>query len=187
MMRSFHQLSILSPSILSLFVGLVGVSVSGSVGCDSSDSSLTDSAATRATNAYVIADQPEDAVSLTQAAESLGGETKSMTLIGKIDAGDFSAFETDTATFMLSELPSDGHGTDDPDHADNCPFCKRRLANAPKAIVQIVDDRGNVIATDARELIGVDQGNRVIAVGEASFDESVNAITVKCRRVFVDF
>lgn len=134
---------------------------------------------------HLLSVEPANAVALTEAAESLGSESKSITLIGKIDAGDFSAFQEKEATFMLSELPQDGHGVDDPDHEDNCPFCKRRAANAPKAIVQIVDDKGNVIPTDARQLLGVQKGDRVIASGIATFDDSVNAITVQCERVYL--
>lgn len=133
---------------------------------------------------HLLTEIPSDPASLTDAAELLGSETKQMTLIGKIDAGDFSAFEEGSATFMLSELPADGHGMDDPDHEDNCPFCKRRAANAPKAIVQIVDESGEVVPTNAQTLLGLKQGDRVIAVGQATFDESVNAITVKCEKVY---
>lgn len=153
------------------------------VGCETATPETNLSGAAPVASEHLLVEKPSEVTSLSEAAESLGGETKSMTLIGKIDAGDFSAFESDTATFMLSELPADGHGADDPEHEDNCPFCKRRAANAPKAIVQIVDDEGNVIPTDARQLIGVNQGDKIIAVGEASFDESVNAITVKCQKV----
>lgn len=152
-------------------------------GCDTGTQEASLSNVAPLSSEYLLAEKPAEATSLTEAAESLGSETKSMTLIGKIDAGDFPAFEADTATFMLSELSADGHGADDPEHEDNCPFCKRRAANAPKAIVQIVDSEGNVIPTDARKLIGISQGEQIIAVGEASFDESVNAITVKCQKV----
>ncbi|WP_231602640.1 hypothetical protein [Neorhodopirellula pilleata] len=152
-------------------------------GCETATQEASVPTEAAVSSEYLLAERPAEVSSLSDAAESLGGETKPMTLIGKIDAGDFPAFEADSATFMLSELPADGHGADDPEHEDNCPFCKRRAANAPKAIVQIVDGEGNVIPTDARQLIGLNQGDKIIAVGEASFDEAVNAITVKCQKV----
>ena len=159
------------------------------VGCDrDSATSTTNPSEARPTSVaskHLLSDEPSDAIALTEAAESLGSESKSITLIGKIDAGEFSAFQEAEATFMLSELPQDGHGVDDPDHEDNCPFCKRRAANAPKAIVQIVDDEGNVIPTDARQLLGVQKGDRVIASGNATFDDSVNAITVQCEKIYL--
>lgn len=159
------------------------------LGCDrdstSGDSDQAASDVQSVVSDHLLTVEPADAIALTEAAQSLGTESKSITLIGKIDAGEFSAFEEDNATFMLSELPADGHGVDDPDHEDNCPFCKRRAANAPKAIVQIVDDEGNVVPTDARQLLGVKQGDRVVASGKATFDDSVNAITVQCEKVYL--
>ncbi|WP_404310563.1 hypothetical protein [Neorhodopirellula lusitana] len=133
---------------------------------------------------YRLETSPDGAISLTEASENLGDETKAVTLVGKIDAGEFSAFEPDQATFMLSELPADGHGNDDPDHEDNCPFCKRRAANAPKAIIQIVDADGKIVPTDAQTLLGLQKGDRVIAVGNASYDATVNAITVQCQKIY---
>ncbi|MFG0254717.1 MAG: hypothetical protein ACF787_06415, partial [Rhodopirellula sp. JB053] len=73
-----------------------------------------------------------------------------------------------------------------PDHEDNCPFCKRRAANAPKAIVNMVDEAGTILPTDARKLLGVSEGDRIVAVGMATFDDAVNTITLQCRGVYVD-
>lgn len=154
------------------------------LGCNQSQETSSTSSSAGIASIHLLDEMPAAPSSLTDAAESLGAEMKQVTLIGKIDAGDFSAFESDSATFMLSELPADGHGLDDPDHEDNCPFCKRRAANAPKAIVQIVDASGVVVPTNAQMLLGLNQGDRIIAVGEASFDESVNAITVKCEKIY---
>ncbi|EMI57182.1 signal peptide-domain containing protein [Rhodopirellula sallentina SM41] len=143
----------------------------------------------------LLADKPESAISLTEVAEAFAPSEDSeevsvasqeVTLTGRIDAGDFQAFQDDQATFMLSELPADGHGADDPDHEDNCPFCKRRAANAPKAIVNMVDEAGAILPTDARKLLGVSEGDRIVAVGMATFDDTVNTITLQCRGVYVD-
>ena len=175
-------------------VGLIAVSALFTViGCEGSNRASTDQNPAGANQAatsseYLLEEKPATMVSLSEAATELQAETKTgtktMTLVGRIDAGEFPAFEADSATFMLSELLADGHGADDPDHEDNCPFCKRRAANAPKAIVQIVDGEGELIPTSARELLGLKEGDRIIATGDASFNESVNAITVKCRQVY---
>ncbi len=173
-------------------------------GCGQSLSSSSDTGVNRTTvsSEYLLATEPANAISLTQAAEALStvsatesadgtqesgtalAATQVVTLIGKIDAGDFPAFQESQATFMLSELPADGHGLDDPDHEDNCPFCKRRAVKAPKAIVNMIDADGKTIATDARKLLGLAQGDRIIAVGTARFDEAVNMLTLQCSGVY---
>ncbi len=188
----FHRLR---PSTLAALLAMSASLVSfGLAGCDGVQSSQTASEPGDLASEHLIEIAPSDPTSLTQAAEELDGSQDSaettdspreMVLIGKIDAGDFPAFQDGQATFMLSELPADGHGLDDPDHEDNCPFCKRRAEKAPKAIVNIVGPDGKTLGTDARELLGVAQGDRVIAVGNATYDKSVNAITLQCSGVYV--
>lgn len=178
-----HVLTTLSATVVLLVL-------TGASGCDPARSSQSTPESSELSTEHLLVEQPADPKSLTQAAEDLsssqaGVGPHEMVLIGKIDAGDFPAFQDGQATFMLSELPADGHGLDDPDHADNCPFCKRRAEKAPKAIVSLVDSNGKILESDARKLLGVKQGDRVIAVGAATYDEAVNAITLQCSGVFV--
>lgn len=178
-----------------------------SVGCDRTQL-VSPNADSITESPFWLADKPSGAISLTEAVERLESDPQSkespigaesatpilnetaklssrpLVLVGKIDAGDFPAFEKDRATFMLSELPAEGHGGDDPDHEDNCPFCKRRAANAPKAIVNLVNDNGETIPTDARELLGVRQGDSIIVVGEATFDPTVKMLTIQSEGVY---
>ncbi len=169
------------------------VIVIGVVGCDRKQSADSSSQTSGSASVHLLTTEPADPTSLTQAAEELSGSTESadstslpqeMVLVGKIEAGDFPAFQDDQATFILSELAAEGHGLDDPDHEDNCPFCKRRAEKAPKAIVNIVGPDGKTLGTDARTLLGLAQGDRVIAVGTATYDKSVNAITLQCSGVY---
>lgn len=180
----FHLVHLAVPASVVLLV-LAGVS-----GCDRAPSSQVLPEANERSSEHLLVQQPADPKSLTQAAEGLSGlqptaAPQEMVLIGKIDAGDFPAFQDGQATFMLSELPADGHGLNDPEHEDNCPFCKRRAEKAPKAIVNLVDSDGQTLKSDARKLLGVAQGDRVIAVGTATYDQAVNAITLQCTGVYV--
>ncbi len=106
-----------------------------------------------------------------------------LSLAGRIDAGDTEPFQAGLATFVLSELPE--HGGDDPNHADNCPFCKRKLANAPKAVVQFLGDDGEVLAVDARELFGVAKGDSVVVQGTAEYLEAVDTVQINAIGIFV--
>lgn len=181
LLRPFHLAA--PASVVLMIVAVVS-------GCDRAPSSQVVPESNTLSSEHLLVQQPEDPKSLTQAAEDLSvsqpaAAPQEMVLIGKIDAGDFPAFQDGQATFMLSELPADGHGLNDPDHEDNCPFCKRRAEKAPKAIVNLVDSDGKTLENDARKLLGVAQGDRIIAVGTGTYDKAVNAITLQCTGVYV--
>ncbi len=144
---------------------------------------------------FLVATEPAGAVTLTELATQLGvikpddeatvdgetataatGETvpaadstppvaESVVVVGRIFAGDMEPWDTGKASFLIAELPADGHG--EGHDADNCPFCKRKAAKAPTAIVQFVDSAGQVIAIDARKLFGIDKKDVVIIRGQA--------------------
>jgi hypothetical protein len=78
-------------------------------------------------------------------------------------------WDTGKASFLIAELPDEGHG--EGHDADNCPFCKRKAAKAPTAIVQFVDAAGQVIPIDARKLFGVDKKDVVVIRGQATAGE----------------
>ncbi len=161
-------------------------------GC-TSDTTTKNASGSPTSNEYLLSEKPESPVSLTEIAETFTPSddpeaapvaSREVVLIGRIDAGDFPAFQEDQATFMLSELPAEGHGADDPDHEDNCPFCKRRASKAPKAIVNIVSKDDTPLPTDARTLLGVSQGDKIIAIGTASYDQNLNTITLNSQAIY---
>jgi hypothetical protein len=110
----------------------------------------------------LLTSEPE-AKSLSEVVEKLeAGET--LAIQGRIFANGLSPWDPGKATFVLSELPAEGH-SDDPDHADNCPFCKRKAAMAPKAMVQFVDKEGSVLPVDARKLFDLKEKDVVVVQG----------------------
>ncbi len=94
---------------------------------------------------------------------------ESVVIVGRIFAGDMEPWDTGKASFLIAELPDEGHG--EGHDADNCPFCKRKAAKAPTAIVQFVDAAGQVIPIDARKLFGVDKKDVVVIRGQAAAGE----------------
>ena len=110
------------------------------------------------------ADTAEPATADTGAASAPAiAEASDVTLVGRIYAGELEPWEDGKASFMLSELPEDGHG--EGHDSDNCPFCKRRLAKAPTAIVRFVDAQGETLPIDARKLFGLEKGQTVVVRG----------------------
>ncbi|NND96436.1 MAG: hypothetical protein HKN47_03800 [Pirellulaceae bacterium] len=125
----------------------------------------------------VLATEPPDSKTPTEAKE-LAAEPTDLVLAGRIDAGEIDPFKPGMASFMISQLPEEGHGADDPDHAENCKFCARRLANAPKVIVEFKDDDGETLAIDSQQLFGVQKGDVVLVRGKVRYQEATNTVHV---------
>lgn len=117
----------------------------------------------------VVKPDDEEAVDGT-AAEATAASTpaaaaESVVVVGRIFAGEMEPWDTGKASFLIAELPDEGHG--EGHDADNCPFCKRKAAKAPTAIVQFVDSAGQVIPIDARKLFGIGKKDVVVIRGQA--------------------
>ena len=133
---------------------------------------------------YILATEPSDPQTPTEVKESVTEPTL-VAITGRIDAGDVEPFQDGVASFLISQLPEGDHAEGDPDPADNCPFCKRKLTNAPKAVVRILDDSGEVMTVDARKLLGIAKGDVVVVRGSATFLEPVNTVQVDAEGIFV--
>jgi hypothetical protein len=119
----------------------------------------------------VMTAAPEGAWTLAEAAEKwpLGDANGEVVLTGRIFAEDQEPWEPNQASFLMSVLPEKGH--DDPEHADNCPFCKRKAAMAPKAVIQFVDASGAVLPHGAQQLFGLNKNDIITVRGTIkSFD-----------------
>jgi len=103
-------------------------------------------------------------------------------VVGRIFAGAMEPWDPGKASFLLAELPDEGHG--EGHDADNCPFCKRKAAKAPTAIVQFVDSAGNVITTDARKLLGVGKKDVVVVRGKVSAGE-LNTLLITATEMHI--
>lgn len=128
---------------------------------------------------------PEKAVSLDAAREAAKSKPE-LVVTGRIAAGATEPWVPGKAAFVISELPpeeeSHSHGADhDP---DSCPFCKHRASKAPLALVQFLDDQGQVVDIDARKLFGVKKNQVVVIRGEVEVDER-GAMTVKAESMYV--
>lgn len=161
-------------------VALVLACVAGLAGC-----SLTEPTGALAQGKkYLLPQEPAGAQPVSEVKKAAEQSTEAgsapvgVVLVGRIGAGAGEPFETGKALFVVSEYDPDAHA-DGPGHdADDCPFCKRKAAQAPKAIVQIVDDQGRVVATDARQLLGLKKGQVVVVRGRAAFDRDADSLVV---------
>lgn len=137
-----------------------------------------------ANSSLVLVSMPAGEITSPTDIKELGGEAATTVLAGRIDAGDMDPFQPGEVAFMISQLPDEGHGSDDPDHADNCPFCKHRLANAPKAIIQFHAADGSVLSGNARRALSLEKGDVVYITGSAQFNPAVNTVMMSATGVF---
>ncbi len=132
----------------------------------------------------LLSSAPEAPQSIAEAKESTVSAAE-VTLVGRIDAGDFDPFDPQTAAFMLSELPTGDHDQGQGHDVDNCPFCKRRAANAPKAHVVLVDEQANPISGPASSLLDLNKGDQVIVKGSAHWNSELNLLQVTANGVYI--
>lgn len=134
---------------------------------------------------------PPDAGTIVEAVETLTAPaspdemTDQVTIRGRIDAGDLDPFEPGRAAFIVSEIIVDPNGGEGHDPS-TCPFCKRRAENAPKAHVILVDDSGKPVEFRADRVLGASKGDVVQVAGTASYDESLNTLTVTASKIHVE-
>ena len=127
------------------------------------------------TSKLVMPDEPVDPLTPTAARETLSAKDapkgpQQLVIAGRIGAKGMEPFLENKASFVLQEIPADDHAGKAGHDADNCPFCKKRSANAPMVAVQFVGGDGKPLPIDARKLFGVQKGQEVVVSGKAVFD-----------------
>lgn len=150
-----------------------GSVVAATMSCLPSVHAQTDAASLR--TRLVMADEPVDPLTPTAAKETLLSKDapkgpQAIVIAGRIGAKGMEPFLENKASFVLQEIPADDHAGKAGHDADNCPFCKKRSANAPMVAVQFVGEDGKVLPLDARKLFGIKKGQDVVVRGSGVFD-----------------
>lgn len=169
-------------------IGLVaGGLLSLAIGCAQSNNSASAPAEGNAAaegQQFVLAEEPADAkpVAEVRKAAKDGDEVAITGLIG----GDVDPWIKGRAAFVIvdpSLKPCSAI------HGDNCPTpwdfcCEPNLTPEHKATIKFVDDAGQTVPTDARELFGIKELAHVTVRGQAKRDEAGN-LTVLASGIFI--
>ena len=130
--------------------------------------------------AFLLADEPAEVIGVIEARENLD-ERAEVAVIGRV-GGVAHPWQRGRASFVISD-PSVEAVDDAESHSgecgDGCAFCARTKAeNATLrlAIVHVVDDQGEVVSGDARQLFGLELGQLVVVQGQARVDNLGNLI-----------
>jgi hypothetical protein len=164
---------------------LVGLMLAGAVVMTVPAFAEIDVAAVR--ESLILAEEPAGAVSLAEARKGLGLEPRPVVVAGRIEGKGMEPFLDGKASFSLLEIPTDDHAKNPGHNADDCPFCKKRRANATMAAVQFLGADGKPIPVDARKLFGVAKGQDVVVTGTGVFDSKLGipVIQVTADGIFV--
>jgi hypothetical protein len=135
----------------------------------------------------ILAAEPAGVVSLAEARGRLGLEPRPIVVAGRIEGKGIDPFLDGKASFSLVEIPADDHAKKPGHDAANCPFCKKRQANATLAAVQFAGADGKPLPLDARKLFGVERGQDVVIRGMGVFDAKLGVpiIQVTADGIFV--
>ena len=130
--------------------------------------------------------EPPGAKTPTAAKIGLSTTPKAVVVAGRIDAKGMDPFVDGKCSFAMLQLPDD-HAQKPGHNSDECPFCKKRLANAPLVAVQFLDADGKEILQDARDFLGVKKGQQVVVKGTATFDPklALPIIQLKADGIFI--
>jgi hypothetical protein len=162
-----------------LFTGLACIFILHIAGCFS----LEDPKVVALRKQIVLSSEPANAITLTDAKGLLETEQQ-VVLVGKVGSGSLNPFENGKSIFAMSEAPAD-HGEDPSHNASECPFCKRRAAEAPIATVELCDANGSPFSYGADQLLNLKAGQTVVVEGNALFMPDTDMIRMKSQRIFV--
>jgi hypothetical protein len=151
------------------------------VGCGSSQTAQ-DSDSTTVDSRYLVQTEPEGAVAVGDARQSVEDE-QMITLVGTI-GGSSEPFVDGIAAFTIVDpkVPYCAPDEGCPTPWDYC--CTQDQVKDNIATVKVVDDGGNPVVEDARGLLGVKELSTVVVKGKAKRDEQGN-LTIAASKVFV--
>ena len=121
-------------------------------------------------SSLMLKSEPAGAMTPTAAKAAVAKAPKQLVIAGRIAGSKgMDPFVKGKASFAMLQLPDD-HASQPGHNADDCPFCKKRLAKAPMVAVQFVGSDNKELPIDARDLFGVKDGEEVVIRGVASFN-----------------
>ena len=134
---------------------------------------------------YLTPTAPDAPLDIIPMRESIGSG-EDVVVVGRI-GGSHEPWVEGMAAFSIVDR-SLAACTDIP--GDKCPTpwdycCATDKLPGSTTLVKIVDDKDQVISTDARELLGLTELQTVIVTGKASKDDAGN-VTILARKVYID-
>lgn len=147
-------------------------------------SSAVDAQGAREADHYRLSQEPGDAVSVCDLRGALPTDAE-VTVLGRI-GGIENPWTEGEASFVISDPTFVSAIDTKHECGDECPYCaKESQAQLDSmAFVQMVDEQGRVVRTDARELLGVAEDQVIVVRGTASLNRGGH-IVIAARGLYV--
>ena len=160
--------------------GMMVLASVAAVGCTETDIPVEATKAAAPDATYVMTTEPTDAVGVGEVRDSSKEE---VTVVGRI-GGSVEPFVDGLAAFTIVD-PAVPHCA----AAEGCPTpwdycCTQNQVKDNIATVKIVDEKGDLVAKDAKTLLGVKELSMVVVQGTAERDDQGN-LTVLADSVYV--
>ena len=133
---------------------------------------------------FLLSMEPQVATSVIKVRENVS-DGDDVVIVGRIGGSENPWIEGRAAFSIVDgslKACSDIEGDNCPQPWDYC--CETSKLPSATALVKIVDEGGNLVATDARELLGVKELSTVIINGKAKRDD-VGNLTVLANSVYI--
>ncbi|MEX0703339.1 MAG: hypothetical protein WD069_14690 [Planctomycetales bacterium] len=163
--------------------GMMLLTATAAIGCGEADRQTATTPANGSGSpdaAYVLTAEPTGSLGVGEVRSSAAED---VTVVGRI-GGSAQPFVNGLAVFTIVD-PAVPYCADDegcPTPWDYC--CAQNQVKENIATVEIVDDRGQPVAKDAKALLGVKELSTVVVHGKARRDEQGN-LTVLASKVYV--
>jgi len=115
-------------------------------------------------------------------------------VVGRISGLGQPTWDPERAAFMVADLSLAGEAEaakdehdETPKHdAEACPYCrgKKKKELAGLALVQVVDADGSIPAVDARQLLGLRDGQTIVVRGQGEIDK-LGTFVVRTNGIYV--
>ena len=142
-------------------------------GCGQSEQAVEQNAGTATGAVYLLTEEPQGAAGVAEARQSSEDE---VTVVGRV-GGSPNPFVEGMAAFTIVDPKI-------PTCAAEEGCCEREQIKNGIAMVKLVDSQGKPVATDARELLGIQGLSMVVVQGGAQRDDQGN-LTVLAKKVYV--
>ncbi len=142
------------------------------IGCQRNNSQFDSQQLSEARDRYVLTSEPDGVESVLDVQETLESP-REVVLVGRV-GGVKQPWTKGKATFVLADPVVLAESADESDEHictdDGCKFCARKNAEKMKegiAIVQFLDDDGDILPIDARQLFDLGEEQTLIVRGRA--------------------
>jgi hypothetical protein len=136
-------------------------------------------------NRIILTEEPADAGTIAAAKKNLPAG-RELVIVGQVGKGDIDPFDANAGLFVISDIPPAHAAPAKGKHnAATCPFCKRRAADAPTAVVQLTDEAGKVLPTRADKLLPLKKGDVVVVRGKGTLNKQLDTLMITASGVYV--